>query len=837
MKIKYLFLIALFCIATLLLPNISVSDYTQWSLPEDAKIRLGKGTIKQVKLSPDGTLLAVASSIGVWLYDVQTGEELVLLTGHTGNVNSVAFSIDGKTLASHGEDHTIRLWEVSTGTHLKTLKAYIEPFPITRTLCFSPDGRTLASISLNGTIQLWRVAYGTHLKTLKGDSSTIFISIAFSGDGKTLASVSFDKNVDLWDAISGERIKTLTLTEVATSTVFSVFSGDGTTLASKGDDNNIHLWDTASGEYVKTLKGDAKSVSSVTFSRDGNTLASASGDEIYLWDTTSGTHRKISAAHRDSIISLDFSSDGKTLVSASEVEVCLWDAISGKHLKTLTGHTKEVTNIAFSSDGKTLASTSGKEIYLWDATSGKQRKTLTRHTEPVNDIALSSDGKFLAGAIGNEIYLWDAASGKHINTLSGHTEEVTSVAFSPDGKTLASSSSDKTIRLWDAVSGEHQKTLTGHSVGDITFGDYNTLVGESGKEIHLWDAVSGEHLKILEEHTDPIFNIDVCNATFGFRIASVDWRGKICLWNIVNFDEFSSISKRTFTTEHTEIKVDPIGIALDERGRRLASTDLDKIHLWDVEVGTQRKTLIGHTRPVTNIAFADDSNTLASASEDDTVLLWNANIRRLQKPELKPEDIAKKAMASTVVVMSQGINKEGVFERLGSGFVLPITYLRRCIIATNYHVVKHFFNDELVLNSYVKLVNTDKRYNIKKIVEVDKKNDLAILEINGLILDSLDLGDSNKVEFGMSICAVGNPRGMEGTPSWGTVTGIREENSKKLFQIDAAVSKGSSGGPLLNDRGEVIGIVVSGVEEGLDLNFAIPSNYLKELIEKAKEKE
>ena len=132
-------------ISTFNLSNTFAQDYTQWHLPEGAKARLGKGWISEIKYSPDGTKLAVASGIGIWIYDAQTGEELDLLTGHTNNVNSVAFSSDGNVIASGSEDGMIRLWDTNTGTHIRTLKAHTNPV---FSVAFSPDGNVLSQVGV-----------------------------------------------------------------------------------------------------------------------------------------------------------------------------------------------------------------------------------------------------------------------------------------------------------------------------------------------------------------------------------------------------------------------------------------------------------------------------------------------------------------------------------------------------------------------------------------------------------------------------------------------------------------------------------------------------------------
>jgi WD40 repeat protein len=390
------------------------------------------------------------------------------------------------------------------------------------------------------------------------------------------------------------------------------FSPNGQIIASASADNKIILWHP-DGSFWKNLTGHENVVNSVSFSPDGQIIASASQDKtVKLWSLDE-TQPITLSGHQDVVNSAMFSPDGKFITSASKDKtIKLWSR-NGKLLRTLEGHEKPVLDVVWSPDGQIISSASAdKTIRLWSI-DGKLIKILRGHKDAVKSLAWSPDGKIIAsGSLDRTINLWSREGMLLKPPLSGHSGGVTSVSFTHDGKIIASASSDETIKLWTSQ-GMPLGTLKGHNnwVNSVIFSpDDRTLASASrDKTIKLW------HWDDLRQGNPKSENDWITNISFspdGSAIASANRDNTVKLWHR------DGTPIRTLEG-HTD-QVWGVSFSPDSR---IASASFDKtVKIWSLD-GKLLNTLKGHTDGVFSVAWSPDGEIVASASKDKTVKLWS----------------------------------------------------------------------------------------------------------------------------------------------------------------------------------------------------------------------
>jgi WD40 repeat protein len=642
-------------------------------LPPDAVQRLGTlrfrsaDAIECLAVSPDGKTVATGCSAteppwhaDVLLWDLATGRQLGRLTGHTRSVDAVAFSPSGRLLATAGRE-VVRLWDPATGRELRRLKG-AEGHGTA--LAFSPNGKILATafwpVSGPAKILLWEVATGKPMRAV-GEGHGWVRYLVFSPDGKTLASGGWqnDRSLRLWEVATG-RLRCQCGDRSAR--VYSIaFAPDGRTLFSGRTDAKraVVVWDPATGKERHSYPGDpgfsgnSGGVQLLALSPNGKLLATLEYDHLSMTSALrlrdAATGRKLRRCESGTSVSsmrcLAFSPDGRRLVAAGRDgdggKVRVWDVADGSEVFPAEEHQNGVYALAVAPDGKTLASAGGDgTIRLWDLAAAKTRGRLQGDRGPFFDLTFLADGATLAtvgGFAESSLRLWQVPQGKEVWRFGGKGPPFWALALSGDGKRIATVEGPRyglaldEVRIWDvAARTETLRFKAPHgSAYHLALSPDGKTLGIAGSYVHLWDAVAGRQVRQMNDHKTALDR--VVFSPDGKILASGGTDGTIRLWDVATGKELHRL---------TEYGIGIYGLAFSPDGRMLASSGRRRqevredpepagrvIRLWEVASGGERLVLRGHRGQINALKFSPDGRTLASASSDSSVLIWDVTGR------------------------------------------------------------------------------------------------------------------------------------------------------------------------------------------------------------------
>lgn len=638
---------------------------------------------RAARYRPDSKVLGLAALSKA--AEVSWEPPLAVMEGHTEKIICLAFSPDGKRLATGSVDNTVRIWDVASGREVvPPLSGHSDAILEVE---FSADSRRLLTASMDCSARLWDVATGKQLLVLPKHSKQVR-AVKFSPDGAFLLTGSGEGVARVWDASSGVELRRMGTELDTTQSNFAWlitfgFSHDARCVLIASPDHTARLYDTSSGAELAVLKRHEDTIYNAIFSPDGRRVMTGSEDHTArIWDTSSG-EQLARLEHSEGIEGLAYSPDGqRVLTGASDSTAKLWDVETGKPLVTLKGHSEWVASVAFSPDGlRLLTGSHDGTARIWSADSGQELVRMEGHSADVRKVAFSPDGRqVVTGSWDGTARLWSTLQGQ-VGTPLGHPGWIDKEAFNPEHTNVVTGFPDGSAAVYDVATGEQMAALEGSSESPVASLELSpdgehVLLGSDDGSVRLWEIASGKEQLLPGPHPakgpQGEFSPDgrrlvTCGAESGLRIwdvASASESGSLAGNGMGYWPRFSPDGRfitAGFSDEVARVWDAASGrelYALKEGGmswgfspdsRRLANGTGNSPLLWDVASGKRLFQLDGHRDEILCHAFSPDSRFLATGSRDQTVRIWD-----IGKGELVRTLIGHKAPVKDVCFSPDG---------------------------------------------------------------------------------------------------------------------------------------------------------------------------------------
>lgn len=610
-----------------------------WDLESGECIRTLEGhsdTTSSVCITPDGRTAVAGCSDGFLIvWDLESGECLRSIEGHSASINSISITADGRTAVSGSSDRILKVWDLGNGECLGTLED-IDEYITCNQIGITADGSKVLSSRYDDTIEMWDLDTGDCIGTLRGRI------VSITPDGKMAISASTDNTLKIWDLESGQCLRTL---EGHADAVWSVcITPDGRMAVSGSDDKTLKVWDIQSGECLRTFEEHS---GLVVITADGRRVVSVNDDgkSMKVWDLECGMYLGKREGHSTNVGRLGITPDGtRAIVISDDNTIDVWELQDWSYLRIPEGYNDSIDWLKSTPDGRVAVSGSHSgSPKVWDLESGQFLRTLEVDVDEGNKVSITPDGKRVVISVyystakdcdytlaQRTLRVWDLESGKCLRTLEGDSNIIQNMEISPDGKKAIAVSAkylkdnnsdyDISFQVWDMGSGDYYDESRTNEDDELypkirTVGGKAISLLEYDSVLKVWDLKRGECLRTLKGHGDSILDFGITSD--GKRAISASWDKTLKLWDLES-------GECLWTLKDHKDHLNSVSITPD--GKRAVSASADSsLKVWNLETRKCLKTFEDdYFHWVKSITISPDGRRAVSTSENsDRLRVWN----------------------------------------------------------------------------------------------------------------------------------------------------------------------------------------------------------------------